>query len=191
MIMLELAVFCIVALLTWRIIRSNYNQLAHYLNAGMDNEAITHESQLERLLVAAARYYDERKWVAAEKAYLKVLKLDHKNILAYRRLGMVYSHLHNYEDAAECFSLVAKAQNTASDWQNLATVLYREKHYAQAIEAMERANDLEISVNRLLALAKLYEATNKVEKMREVLHTAQQLDPDSAAVKKQAARLVA
>lgn len=48
--MFELIAFMLVAFVTWRIIRSNYNQLAHYLNAGMDNEAITHESQLERLL---------------------------------------------------------------------------------------------------------------------------------------------
>lgn len=189
--MFELLAFSIVALLTWRIIRSNYNQFAHYLNAGMDNEAITHESQLERLLAAAARYYDERKWVAAEKAYLKVLKLDHKNILAYRRLGMVYSHLHNYEDAAECFELVAKAQNTASDWQNLATVLYREKQYERAIEVMEKANALEVSTSRLLALAKLYEVTGQTRKAGDALQAAQQLDPDSAAVKKQAARFAA
>lgn len=189
--MFELLAFSIVALLTWRIIRSNYNQFAHYLNAGMDNEAITHESQLERLLAAAARYYDERKWVAAEKAYLKVLKLDHKNILAYRRLGMVYSHLHNYEDAAECFELVAKAQNTASDWQNLATVLYREKRYERAIEVMEKANTLEVSTSRLLALVKLYEVTGQTSKAGEVLQAAQQFDPDSAAVKKQAARFAA
>ena len=189
--MLEIVAFGVVAFITWRIIRSSYNQLAHYLNAGMDNEAITHESQLERLLAAAARYYDERKWVAAEKAYLKVLKLDHKNILAYRRLGMVYSHLHNFEDAAECFELVAKAQNTASDWQNLATVLYRQKHYEEAITAMEKANGMEASVSRLLALVKLYEVTERTEKAREALQAAHQLDPESAAVKKQTARFAA
>lgn len=189
--MFEIVAFILVALLTWRIIRSSYNQLAHYLNAGMDNEAITHESQLERLLSAAARYYDERKWVAAEKAYLKVLKLDHKNIQAYRRLGMVYSHLNNFEDAAECFELVAKVQNTASDWQNLATVLYREKHYDEAITAMEKANGMEASVSRLLALARLYEATGQNGKVEEALRAAHQLDPDSTAVKKQAARFAA
>lgn len=189
--MFELIAFMLVAFVTWRIIRSNYNQFAHYLNAGMDNEAITHESQLERLLSAAGRYYDERKWVAAEKAYLKVLKLDHKNILAYRRLGMVYSHLQNYEDAAECFEMVAKSQNTASDWQNLATVLYREKGYEEAIVAMEKANGLEASVSRLLALVRLYEATGRNDKIAGALDEARRLDPDSSAVKKQAARFAA
>ena len=78
--MLELVAFILMAVLTWYIIRSSYNQLAHYLNAGLDNEAITHDSQLKRLIASAGRYYDERKWMAAEKAYLKVLKLDHKSL---------------------------------------------------------------------------------------------------------------
>lgn len=182
--MFELVVFIALALLTWRIIRSSYNQLAHYLNAGQDNEAITHESQLKRLLVAAGRYYDERKWVAAEKAYLKVLKLDHKNIQAYRRLGMVYSHLHSYEDAAECFEFVVKANGSASDWQNFATVLYHIKYYDQAIAAMEKANDLDTSITRLLALAKLYEVTNQTEQVGLVIQKAQALNPDSPAVAK-------
>lgn len=189
--MFELVAFSLLALLTWRIIRSSYNQFAHYLNAGMDNEAITHESQLERLLAAAGRYYDERKWVAAEKAYLKVLKLDHKNMQAYRRLGMVYSHLHNYEEAAECFELVVKANNTAPDWQNLATVLYHEKRYEQAIAAMERANNLSVSTSRLLALARLYDVTGQPDRVKEVLKQAHKLDPDSVAVKEYATRLAA
>lgn len=189
--MLELVAFILLAVLTWYIIRSSYNQLAHYLNAGLDNEAITHDSQLKRLIASAGRYYDERKWMAAEKAYLKVLKLDHKNIQAYRRLGMVYSHLHNYEDAAECFEFAVKSQNSASDWQNLATVLYHEKRIEEAINAMEKANSIETSVSRLLALARFYDMAGQPDRVRQSIVKAQELSPDSPAVKKYSARFIA
>lgn len=180
--MFEVAAFILMSVLTWRIIRSNYNQLAHYLNAGLDNEAITHDSQLERLHVAASRYYEERKWLAAEKAYLKVLKLDHKDVQAYRRLGMIYSHLHNYEDAAECLELVVKAQNTAADWQNLATVQYQNQNHLSAVAAMEKANASEPTVSRLLALAKLYEIVGRESDIPALINRAQEIEPDSAAL---------
>lgn len=178
----ETATFLILSLITWRITRSSYNQLAHFLNAGLDNEAITHESQLERLLVAAARYYDEGKWPAAEKAYLKVLKLDHKNLTAYRRLGMVYSHLKNYPDAQECFEIVIKATPQAADWQNYATVLFHAKQYPVAADAMQRALDMEPTLSRFLALARLYELMNQPTQQFEALAAAHEVSPADSSV---------
>jgi tetratricopeptide (TPR) repeat protein len=180
--MFETAAFIGISILTWRIIRSSYNQLAHYLNAGLDNEAITHESQLDRLHVAANRYYEERKWLAAEKAYLKVLKLDHKNIQAYRRLGMIYSHLHNYEDAAECLEMVTKSQKNAVDLHNLATVQFHNKRYDLSIDALTKAIELEPSVSRLLALAKLFEISNRSGEIPALIEQARRIDPDSVAL---------
>lgn len=168
--------------ITWRLTRSSYNQFAHFLNAGLDNEAITHESQLERLLTAAARYYDEAKWLAAEKAYFKVLKFDHKNLTAYRRLGMVYSHLKNYPDARECFEFVIKAGPNASDWQNYATVLFHQKQYKEAADAMQRALEFEPTLSRFLALARLYELMDSHAQQFEALAAAHEMNPDDTSV---------
>ena len=178
----ELIAFVICAFLTWRLTRSSYNQLAHYLNAGLDNEAITHESQLERLLASAGRYYDERKWLAAEKAYVKVLKLDHKNTAAYRRLGMVYSQLKNYEDAAECFEIAVRARATAADYQNLATVYYHLKRYHEVQTSLQKSIAIEPSMSRYMALAKVQGILGNAAGRDETLRAAHRLDPNSAAV---------
>src|SRR6266571_4788203 len=64
--------------------------------------------QLTRLVEYANRLYSERKWLAAEKAYLNVLKHDHKNITAYSHLGIIYSAQKNLADAIECFEIAAR-----------------------------------------------------------------------------------
>ena len=68
---------------------------------------VSHDSRLESLLEIASRYYAEKNYLASEKAYLKVLKVDHKNSLAYSRLGFIYSHFGQVDDAIDCFQIVA------------------------------------------------------------------------------------
>ncbi|MBP9827161.1 tetratricopeptide repeat protein [Candidatus Saccharibacteria bacterium] len=174
--------FGIVAFITWRITRSSYNVFAHFLNAGLDNEAVTHESQLNRYLASAERYYDERKWLAAEKAYLKVLKLDHKNLTAYRRLGLVYSHLKNYADATECYELVVKRRPTAADWQNYATILFYQKKYHEAADALDRSIEMEPTLARFIALARVWRSLQEHLKQFEALAAAHEFEPDNKAV---------
>ena len=132
-------VFVGLAIITWRIAHTSFNGLAHWLNAGSDNTEVTQESEIGKLIATADRYFAERKWLAAEKAYLKVLKADHKNMAAFRRLGMTYSYLHNYIDAADCIEFVIKHDPTAVDFQNLATVLHHQDKLSPAIEAMRRS----------------------------------------------------
>jgi tetratricopeptide (TPR) repeat protein len=108
--------------------------------------------------------------------------LDHKDIQAYRRLGMIYSHLHNYEDAAECLEMVAKSQKNAVDLHNLATVQFHNKRYYLAIDALSKAIEIEPSVSRLLALAKLFEISNRSGEIPALIERARQIDPDSAAL---------
>jgi len=173
---LPLLIFAGLALLTWRLTRSSYNQLAHFLNTGSDNTAVTHESELERLIDSATRYYSQGKWIAAEKAYLKVLKLDHKNLPAYRRLALIYSHLHNYNDAIECLEMVMKKETTAADLQNYATMLFHIKKSEKAIIALQQALELEPTIARFTALAKLYKLQNEPQRQLEILLAAHEFD---------------
>lgn len=167
-----IGIFLALAIVTWRLIRTSYNPLAHWLNSGANNAEITQESELGRLLGTANRYFMERKWKAAEKAYVKVLKHDHKNITAFRRLGLVYSYLHEYADAAECCEYVIKRQPTAVDLQNYATVLYHQRQIEQAITMMQRALELEPSLSRYIGLAKLYQAEGEDDKQLQALLAA-------------------
>ncbi|MCC7543708.1 hypothetical protein IT415_03325 [bacterium] len=169
-------VFGILAGITWHLSRSTYNQLAHFLNSGADNSAVTHESELQRLIDTAERYYSERKWTSAEKAFLRVLKLDHKNLTAYRRLALVYSYLHNYADAQECLELVMRRETTAADLHNYSTILYHAKQSERAIQAMEQAIELEPSLVRYMSLSKMHALAHQPQKQLEALLAAHEFD---------------
>ena len=70
---------------------SKRNGLIDGLISNLSSAPPSQDVALDTLLDTAGRYYAEKNYLAAEKAYLKVLKVDHKNSLAYSRLGFVYS----------------------------------------------------------------------------------------------------
>ncbi|QQR52016.1 tetratricopeptide repeat protein [bacterium] len=111
-------------------------------------------TQLSHLSDFADRLYAERKWLAAEKAYLNVLKVDHKNITAYTHLGVIYSTQKNMADAIECFQMAARIRPSGSTFQNLALVFHDNRNYMKAIAAFEKAISFEPTAARYLGLAK-------------------------------------
>lgn len=169
-------IFLVLAAITWRIAHTSFNGLAHWLNAGADNAEVTQESELGKLILTADRYFAERKWLAAEKAYLKVLKADHKNMAAFRRLGMTYSYLHNYDDAADCLEFVINNDATAVDFQNFATILHHQNKLVEAIEAMRRSLELEPSLTRYVSLSKLYAAKGDSQSQIQALLAAHEVE---------------
>lgn len=181
-LMLPILVFVVFGFISWRLSRSSYNQLAHFLNAGADNSIVTHESELGRLIETAERYYKERKWGPAEKAFLRVLKLDHKNLTAYRRLAMIYSYSRNYGDAQECLELVMQRETTAADLHNYSTILYHTRQFDTSIQVMEQAIELEPTLARFIAISKLYGLRNQPQKQLEALLAAHELDKNDASI---------
>ena len=90
---------------------------------------VSHDSRLESLLEIASRYYAEKNYLASEKAYLKVLKVDHKNSLAYSRLGFIYSHFGQVDDAIDCFQIVADNYPNSASYYNLAMMLFKNRRF--------------------------------------------------------------
>lgn len=111
-------------------------------------------SRLGTLSDYADRLYTERKWIAAEKAYLNVLKVDHKNITAYTHLGVIYTAQKNMTDAIECFQMAARLKPSGSTFQNLALAYHDNHNYMKAIAAFEKAIAFEPTAARYLGLAK-------------------------------------
>jgi len=112
------------------------------------------QAQLTRLSEYADRLYTERKWLAAEKAYLSVLKVDHKNVTAYVHLGIIYSTQKNMPDAIECFSIAARLRPSGSTFQNLALAFYDNRNYIKSIAAYEKAIMFEPTAQRFVGLGK-------------------------------------
>ena len=134
-------------------------------------------SQMARMIEFADRLYAERKWLAAEKAYLEVLKRDHKNLVAYSHLGVIYSAQKNYADAIECFKIAASLGSSATTWQNLGLAYYENTDYAQAAAAFEKAIIAEPSAQRYLAVGRAYKQLGDIPHMIPALERAGELDP--------------
>jgi Tfp pilus assembly protein PilF len=174
---LETIIVIAFAIAAYSVIVTRRSRLAASLIDSTNSNAISHDDQLEALLEVAGRYYQERNFLAAEKAYLKVLKIDHKNSLAYSRLGFVYSHLGNTDDAIECFRIVAQMYPNAASYHNLAMMYFKNHDYSQSAEALEKSVHMEPNVNRFITLARIYRILHKFDKQLEVLHEALKLEP--------------
>ena len=124
----------------------------------------------------ALRLYKEKHYHSAEKAYLNVLKLDHRNASAYSHLGIIYSILHNYPEAVECFELAARFAPSAATYQNLGLGYYENKNYMKSIAAYEKAIMFEASVLRYIGLGKAYDKLGNAAKAIESLEKAVELD---------------
>ncbi len=156
---------------------------AHYLSLlSLDAAIQTDESRLERLNEIAEKYYKTRDFLAAEKAYLRILKIDHRNFTAYYRLGLIYSYLHNNSDALECFELAAEIRPTATTLHNLGMTLFRHRDYAKSAEVLEKANDKSESFSRHVTLARIYRIQDNNDKQLSHLERAAEMEKTNADV---------
>jgi tetratricopeptide (TPR) repeat protein len=110
--------------------------------------------KLTQLIQYADRMYIEKKWVAAEKTYLDILKLDHRNVTAYSHLGVIYSTQKQYADAIECFQIAAQIKPSAITFQNLGLVFYENRNYIKSIAMLEKSIMFEPSANRYVGISK-------------------------------------
>lgn len=158
------------------------NRAARLLDVfSVDVAMQTDESRLERLSEIADKYYQTRDFLAAEKAYLRVLKIDHRNFTAYYRLGLIYSYLNNNSDALECFELAAEIRPTATTLHNLGMTLFRYRDYKKAAEMLERANGKTETMARHITLARIYRILDENDKQLDHLvraATLEQTNPD-------------
>ncbi len=135
---------------------------------------------LERALNYAARLYADKRYLAAEKAYLEVIKLDHQNVTAYSHLGRIYMQLKNYTDAIECCRIAAQTKPSGSAYFNLGMVLYENKNYTKALAAFEKSVALDPAANRYMGLARTYQRLSNLEKAVAAYEKAVELDNSPA-----------
>ncbi len=134
--------------------------------------------QLAHLDTYASRLYAERNWLAAEKAYLKILKLNHKDPDAYSHLGTIYLALKKYEDSIECYQIAAQLKPNAGDWYNLGLAYCENANYIKSIAAMEKAIMFEPSAARYAGVARVYTKIANYAKAISSLEKAASLDPN-------------
>lgn len=149
---------------------------------GLAIAPVSHDTRLEGLLEIAGRYYAEKNYLAAEKAYLKVLKVDHKNSLAYSRLGFIYSHFGQTDDAVECFQIVADNYPNAASYYNLSMMLFKSRKFKKSARALEKSVSMEATPARLVSLARIYRIIGQYEAQIKNLKRALELEPKSVSI---------
>lgn len=175
----EVILILLISFLTLTAIIYRKNSLATFLVNNLSATPPSQDVALESLLEVAGRYYAEKNYLSAEKAYLRVLKVDHKNSLAYSRLGFIYSHLGNIDDAIECFKIVADTYPNAASYHNLAMMYFKNRDFNKSAEALEKSLSMEMHFSRLINLARIYRAMNKFDLQLQTLKKAHDLEPNN------------
>ncbi len=94
-------------------------------------------------LVRRGRYSD------AEQVYLKMLELTASNAVAHNGLGVIYSHLGDFEAAADNFWTATRLNPSGYGYSNTGTMYYFSGKFAKAAIMFEKAAALEPSDYRL------------------------------------------
>jgi len=168
--MLELVFFIVIVAVFWRVLSGQQVATGTLARRQLS-------PQLAIAIKYADRLYVERRFLAAEKAYLAVLKLDHKNLLAYNRLGIIYSNQKNLADAIECFEIATRLKPSPTTYLNLGLGFYENHNYIKAIAAIKKAIMFEPSPQRYIALAKAHNKIADTRSMIEALEHAVELEP--------------
>lgn len=110
---------------------------------------------LENLLDEARRSIDDGRVIEAEKKFLEVVKLDPKNIEAYRGLGDLYISKKQYNEAREIYKFLIKLNsvsvNRKSDYYfNLALINKAEENNGEALNDALKALELVANSPRYL-----------------------------------------
>lgn len=147
------------------------------LRIDRNRNAAAGDTKVADLTEYATRLQATNKYLAAEKVYLQILKINHKHAPTYVSLGNLYGRLKNYRDAIDCHQIAAQLAPSASTHYNLGLSLYENKNYMKAVAAFEKSIMFEPSVQRYIALAKSFQRLHDTERMVRALEQAADMDP--------------
>jgi tetratricopeptide (TPR) repeat protein len=133
-------------------------------------------SRLSQLSDYADRLFAEKKWLAAEKAYLNVLKIDHKNVTAYSHLGIIYSTQKNLPDAIECFTIATRLKPSGATYQNLALAFFDNHNYIKSIASFKKSIMFEPTSQRYVGLSRAQQKLGAAAEAVTALESAHKLD---------------
>ncbi len=168
----EALLVSLAAYICFVVVQRGDSMLTSSLLGFMTGKPMSHDERIKRLLLLADRYYSEHKYIPAERAYLRVLRLDHRNTHSYNRLGFIYTQLNNSPDALECFKIVAEQKPSAAHYHNYAMALFKNRDFKLAADTLIKANAIEKTQTRLISLARIYRILGEYDKQAATLQEA-------------------
>ncbi|TAK89665.1 tetratricopeptide repeat protein [Patescibacteria group bacterium] len=138
--------------------------------------AVANQNKIEELTDYARRLRAAGKYTAAEKVYMQILKIDHRHVQTYSRMGTLYSAQRNYPDAIEAFEMSTKLKPSGTTYYNLGLAFFENRNYMKAAAAFEKAVMFEPTLQRYIGLAKTFKKLDNNPRMIQALEQAVQLE---------------
>lgn len=132
---------------------------------------------IKRLWKYADDAIARQRYQPAEKALLKILKIDPKNTSAYNRLGLVYVRMDRTEDAVACFDIASSLAPSVASLYNLGIAEFQNGNMEAASSALEKVIDLEPTPKRLLVFAKVQQRLGNHKRVVDTVKRVVDEDP--------------
>lgn len=129
-------------------------------------------SELEK----AEKLYAEKNYTEAESLYVEALKHQHKNVLIYQRLAVIYRALGKTTDMVDCLQIITQLSPTSEHYHQLGVVLYENRNYIKAISAFQKSLMIDASARGYVALGRSFQKISNVGKAVKAYERAADLE---------------
>ena len=135
--------------------------------------------KIEEWLSKAEEHIDRNELKDAEQCFIEVLKLDEKNVEAYRGLGKVYLDLERYKEASAIFKFLLKLSPQDDRALNrLAMASIGQNKYEDAAKALEKAVEINDGLAiRFFDLGRLYQELERPAAALRNFQKASDIEP--------------
>lgn len=150
------------------------------------------EQKIKTLFFSAEEFLKEGNLNMAEEKYIEIITLDHKNICAYKKLGVIYLEQKNFDHASQTFQHILKLNpNDVETLIDLALLQKQIGENKKALENFQKAvaleptnpKNLDFLIEMSIILRKKDLAKRTLEKLREVNPENQKLDDFEERIK--------
>ena len=127
-------------------------------------------------LEKAEKLYAEKNYTEAESLYVEALKHQHKNVLIYQRLAVIYRALGKTNDMVDCLQIITQLSPTSEHYHQLGVVLYENRNYIKAISAFQKSLMIDASARGYVALGRSFQKISNVGKAVKAYERAADLE---------------
>lgn len=143
-------------------------------------EFVSQENKIGNLLKEADEFLAKDDFANAEKKYIEIISLDHRNINAYRGLGNMYIAQKNYADAKQTFEHVLKL-NKLDDiaYASLGKIAQEAGDFAEAKDDFQKSINIKNSAVHHFELAEVCLKMENYEEAVQNLEKALEYEPSN------------
>ena len=118
---------------------NNKDMINHEERDGSNSQT---QQKINNLFDEVDNLVKDKDFGQAEKKLIEIIKLDHKNIDAFRALGEIYFEQNKYDEAVQTMEHVIKLGGDADDYFNLALFCKEINDFEKAISNIKKAIDM-------------------------------------------------